>query len=129
MEKDSKKTDGTEVTKPWDTNWYAVVGATVGFLVAFIGIAFANDTFSDHKAVIGVGFIALCTGLAFEWYRLQKQALINVSAGYLLGLGITLGVKLKAPAFWLPLIVGLVLFVLGIIIRQYAMNSKQSPPT
>ncbi len=126
---ENRTTSPSNAAQSPNTIGHTFLGVLVGILVAFIGVAFANDTFGANRPAIGVGFIALCAGAAFEWRRLGAKLLTSVAAGYLFGLGITLGLKLKSPAFWLPLIVGITLFTLGIIIRQYATNSKQSPPT
>lgn len=116
-------------TTPSKPGVYVLLGILVGCLVAYIGVAFANDTFGQDRPAIGVGFIAFCAGVAFEWRRIGSIRLTSLAAGYLCALGIVLGIKLKAPAFWFPLIVGLALFALGILIRQFVTTKPTSPQT
>lgn len=128
METQPQTTANMEVRLPAKTPTMIILGIFLGWAVAIVGVNFAEVAFGHNVSAIGVGFIALFVGLVYEWPGQGAKNLTSFSAAYLLGLGLTLGYQLKWPTFFLPLLAGLLLFALGIIIRQRIMNTKKSPP-
>lgn len=106
-----------------------IAGSVTGFITALVGNSVANATFGTGYAAYGVGFIALCLGLAFGWSKYHTEWLTSAAAGYAICLGIMLGLLLQAPACFIPMLCGMMCFALGIIIRLYVTVSKKSPPS